>query len=184
MPLVSRQEAFDAGDRWYFTGEACSQSHMAPRFTRNGRCVVCTREAWRNWANANREAKGDQFRARVRMQLARDPVGVMLRGVKSRANARGIPFSLTRDDITIPENCPCCSRKLEARTGEFKQGARPSSPSLDRIEPKLGYVSGNVAVICSRCNALKYNATAEELRTVARWIETAQTPKKRLAIVS
>jgi hypothetical protein len=34
----------------------------------------------------------------------------------------------------------------------------------------LGYVKGNVAVISHRANAIKNNATAEELQMVARWV--------------
>ena len=182
MPQVSRQEAFDAGEPRYFTGEPCVQGHVAPRFTRSGHCVVCMREAWRNWANAHREADADAYRTKIRMYVAKDSVGQMLREVKSRAKVKNIEFSLTRDDIQIPEQCPCCSRKIERRTGEFKKGPQRSSPSLDRINNTLGYVKGNVEVLCWRCNMLKNNATAGELRTILRWLEKIES--KPFKIVS
>jgi len=37
------------------------------------------------------------------------------------------------------------------------------SPSLDRINPALGYVKGNVWVISFKANAIKQNATVQEL---------------------
>lgn len=43
--------------------------------------------------------------------------------------------------------------------------------SLDRIVPSLGYVPGNVAVISHRANRIKSDATADELRAVADWLD-------------
>jgi hypothetical protein len=144
--------------------------------------VVCRRQYWRNWINAKRAEQGDTYRTKVRMSVAKNPVGSMLRGVKSRATRRGIAFSITRDDIAIPDACPCCSRTLERRNGEFAKGATDASPSLDRIIPSLGYVPGNVAVICYRCNELKRNASLDELRSIVRWLESMQ-PAKPLKLV-
>jgi len=50
-------------------------------------------------------------------------------------------------------------------------GARPDSPSVDRIRPELGYVPGNVAVISVKANFIKGNATAAEIRLVAEWLD-------------
>jgi len=41
----------------------------------------------------------------------------------------------------------------------------PNSPSLDRIIPSLGYVKGNIAVISYRANAMKNDATIDELES-------------------
>ena len=46
------------------------------------------------------------------------------------------------------------------------------SPSLDRINPKRGYVEGNVALICFRCNKIKSDATQRELRMIADWMDS------------
>jgi hypothetical protein len=87
-----------------------------------------------------------------------------------RAKKRGIPCTITTNDIIIPEFCPVLGIKLELGKGKNK----PGSPSLDRIKPELGYVPGNVAVISNRANILKGDGTAEEHRKIANWIE-AQT---------
>jgi hypothetical protein len=46
------------------------------------------------------------------------------------------------------------------------------SPSLDRIDPKKGYVKGNVAVISYKANRIKQDATPEELEAVASWLRS------------
>jgi len=47
-----------------------------------------------------------------------------------------------------------------------------NSPSIDRIVPALGYVRGNVALLCWRCNNLKRDATAAELQKVVDWMKS------------
>ena len=45
-----------------------------------------------------------------------------------------------------------------------------SSPSLDRIIPSKGYKKGNVVWISTRANAIKQDATPEEVMKVAKWL--------------
>ena len=42
-----------------------------------------------------------------------------------------------------------------------------NSPTLDRIVPELGYIKGNVWVICQLANRIKTNATADQILAVA-----------------
>ena len=58
--------------------------------------------------------------------------------------------------------------KLNTHVGETKAGAKADSPSLDRINPNLGYIKGNVWVISYRANMIKNNATLEELELLTR----------------
>lgn len=44
---------------------------------------------------------------------------------------------------------------------------RKDSPSLDRIIPNLGYIIQNVVVCCYRCNAIKNEASPDELQQLA-----------------
>ncbi|WP_145960516.1 hypothetical protein [Novosphingobium meiothermophilum] len=52
------------------------------------------------------------------------------------------------------------------------KGGGANSPSLDRIEPELGYVPGNTIVISNRANRLKSDATIDELRAIASFYAT------------
>ncbi len=87
-------------------------------------------------------------------------------GVKKRAKKNGTEFSLELADIpVIPEYCPVLGIKIIANK---LAGPLDSSPSLDRINPKLGYIKGNVRIISNRANRIKSDATLEELKLVLK----------------
>ena len=64
---------------------------------------------------------------------------------------------------------------LQASVSSQGQGSHPHSAHLDRLDPNKGYVIGNVSWISGRANRIKYNATVEELRAIADWMERATT---------
>jgi hypothetical protein len=82
--------------------------------------------------------------------------------VKERAKRTNTPFNIEPSDIVVPTHCPILGIPLRVRVGQGK-GYHDNSPSLDRINPRLGYVKGNVRVISNRANLLKSNASSEEL---------------------
>lgn len=85
----------------------------------------------------------------------------MLTAASQRARKAGVPFSLTEDDILIPTYCPVFGCKLERKLGS--KGPGPTSPSLDRIIPDLGYVPGNIVVVSYRANRAKGDLNLDEL---------------------
>lgn len=91
----------------------------------------------------------------------------ILKAARYRARKQGVPFNLTLDDIAIPDVCPVLGMPLELGHG------RPTdaSPSLDKVVPALGYVSGNVVVVSNRANRAKSNLAVHELRAVADFYE-------------
>ena len=97
------------------------------------------------------------------------PASRLLSITKYRASKRGIPFNLTAEDVEIPDFCPVLGLPLYRNVGGRAQG--PNSPTVDRINPNQGYVKGNVRVISSRANAIKSNATPEELLRVAAYFQ-------------
>lgn len=101
---------------------------------------------------------------------------ILLEQARHRAKRNNLPFSITVEDILIPTVCPVLGISLEINVGKGRTG---TSPSLDRFLPELGYVKGNVNIISDRANSLKSNATPEELRRIADWID-ANAPKIEL----
>ena len=115
--------------------------------------------------------KGDELREYDRIRYAQrrqDIVVNLLRRAKARAQKKGIPFSLTKSDIFIPEVCPALGMTLMVGDGK---GGKPNSPSLDRIVPKLGYVPGNIVVISLLANSIKSAATSTQVMMVAEWMK-------------
>jgi len=94
----------------------------------------------------------------------------LLTKAKSRAKQYRIPFTITEQDVMVPEVCPVLGIELQTQVGRGK-GHAAASPTLDRLDPNRGYVPGNVCVISFRANQLKNNATPNELRLVAEWVE-------------
>lgn len=84
---------------------------------------------------------------------------MMLLGARKRAQKLGVEFSLTLADIKIPEFCPVLGIPLKASRGRMDK----NSPTLDRIDNSRGYVADNIQVISWRANALKKDATPQEL---------------------
>lgn len=126
-----------------------------------------------------REEFGNKIRAYDKdryYKIRRGSVNVMFCAARARAKAKGLPFSITRNDIDIPDICPALGIPLFTRDGS---GTCDNSASLDRIIPSLGYVPGNVIVISMKANAIKHNATASEIIAVGNWLSeiTKAQPK-------
>lgn len=90
---------------------------------------------------------------------------------RARARKRGLEATLAVDDVVWPDRCPVLGIPLfyPERSGEKTDPNRPDLPTLDRFDNSMGYVAGNVFVISMRANALKNNASADELEAVARY---------------
>lgn len=86
---------------------------------------------------------------------------------KTRAKREGISFNLELSDIVIPSVCPVFNVP-------FVVGNTHWTPSIDKIVPTLGYVKGNVCIICNRANRLKNDATLAELQSVVRYVVSQQ----------
>lgn len=84
----------------------------------------------------------------------------------------GLAFNLTPEylESIYTDSCPIFGVKFIRGNKSLDQ-----SPTLDRLDPKLGYVQGNVTYISARANRIKYDATVEELGQVIKWIESATT---------
>jgi hypothetical protein len=95
---------------------------------------------------------------------------------KRRATQKNLEFTLKVEDIVVPDSCPMLGIPLFPATGKH---ARDNSPTLDRIDSRLGYTPSNILVISHRANTIKGNATIEELEMIADYIENAlDRPRK------
>ena len=105
--------------------------------------------------------------ARVKSQSAESK---MYRRAKSRAKDGNYPFTITVDDIIIPTTCPVLDIPIYVTEG--KSGGFNHSPSLDKIDPEKGYTPDNTMVMSQLANAMKANATPEQLLKFSDWINS------------
>lgn len=98
----------------------------------------------------------------------KDPRKRMVLAAKNRAKKHNLEFNITKEDIIIPKYCPILNIPIFIKSGG--KGPIDNSPSLDRINPKLGYVKGNVAIISSKANRMKQNSTIENLEKIIFYI--------------
>lgn len=132
------------------------------------RCVLCGREDW--WqktnflagkanCNCHRETMGGQ---------SNTVKGRIFSHARRRAEERGLPFTITLEDVAIPAVCPVLGIPLQANQGYFRE----NSPSLDKIIPEQGYTPENCWVISWRANRLKGDGSLAELRALVTALET------------
>ena len=70
--------------------------------------------------------------------------------------------------LEYPKICPVLGVELIWDTKE-RSTRVDNSPSLDRINPKLGYIKGNVMIMSNLANQMKSNATPEQLKQFSRY---------------
>jgi hypothetical protein len=80
---------------------------------------------------------------------------------RQRAKKSSIKFSIRELDFEIPKVCPLRRVPFKVGTGQHTD----DSPTLDRKDPRLGYIKGNVWVISHKANRLKGDSTPDDLRT-------------------
>ncbi len=125
-------------------------------------CKRCAADYQNEWRRNNPEKSWDT----KRKSLLKNPKRLIAYQARLRSTQHNVPFSLTEYDFEIPEYCPVLGIELKHSEGR----ATDSSPSLDRIIPKMGYVPSNVRVISWRANRIKADGTAEEHDKIAAYM--------------
>ena len=94
--------------------------------------------------------------------------------MKKRAKLAGVPFELTEKDIKNKINlagtkCPVLG--VEMQISKLGSKNNDLSTSIDRIEPKKGYVRSNIIVVSMKANRIKNDAAVNEIKKVADFYE-------------
>lgn len=96
----------------------------------------------------------------------------LVAAARVRARQRGIAFSVTDEDVAHLQrliDVGVCEVTGVSLTLNGQRSA--TSPSLDRIHPALGYVSGNLRIVCHAVNAGMGDwGEAELFRIAAAWV--------------
>ena len=141
-------------------------------------CIECTKKYRRerrplikdkvNRKLRERRANDPEFRDKINQQkrehFRRRVAYYKVLNARQRAERKGIEFSITEEDIEIPEYCPLLGIKIEVGTRKNYE----NSPSLDRKDPSKGYVKGNVWIVSKKANSMKNSASLEELELLVK----------------
>lgn len=133
------------------------------------RCHSCATERLRKssivralqWAKDNPKRTAEIRRARYASYKAENREQFMLYQARRRARIKGLVCTITLTDFSIPKVCPALGIPLSF------EGHRDTTPSLDVINPRFGYIPGNVQVISLRANRCKSDLSFFEMRLMA-----------------
>lgn len=125
------------------------------------KCIVSARKAKLKCQREKQRVRGKEYQQQALIRFRRNsPSKYMIQNARRRAKERGMACTITELDVPIPELCPVLGIPLKFGIGTGV--ALPNSPTIDRIDPTLPYIPGNVRVISYRANMLKNNMTYEE----------------------
>jgi len=110
--------------------------------------LILRKRSQNKWYHANRAKvaaqKAESYQRQRAAHLAWE--------ARRRAERKLVPFTLTANDIDRLQaviDVGAC----EVTGAQFEMsGSTPYAPSLDRVQPGLGYVPGNVRVVCRWIN--------------------------------
>lgn len=101
--------------------------------------------------------------------LKKDDIGYYIKdrfyGAKHRAAKKNIPFNLTiqyLENLWKKQNGICTISGIEM-SHTILEGKLDTNASIDKIDPSLGYVQGNVQFVCNRINMMKSDAPVDGL---------------------
>lgn len=151
-----RTKATELGEKSYFSIRPCKKGHLSERYTSSGQCMECARQWRTTWKEE-------------------DPVKYIYQSARSNAERKNIPFKITIEDLreVYPSNnlCPVLGIPMKMNLGQKHMS--DNSPSIDKFDPSMGYVKGNVFIISFLANRIKSNlADSSILRKIADWMDS------------
>jgi hypothetical protein len=156
-----------------FDGKPCLFHGSVKRYTSSYRCVECSKErsaACRSIEDKikRRERERNLYHSKTSVE---DWIKRNLKSVRIRAKEKNIPFNLTSDYLLSiwTGKCPVFGFDLRYMCSRDNPS---DQATLDRFKPELGYTKGNVAYVSNLANRIKNNATSEQIKAVAAWIDS------------
>lgn len=154
--IITRKLAIQNGEKYYFTGKPCKNGHIATRLVSTYVCTKCGKEIYQTKDRDNYRYKNTFYRQFCTR--------------KADAIRKGIPFTIEFEDLYQPEYCPVFGKKLNYNWSGINR-RDPNKATIDKLNPRLGYIPGNTFVISWRANKLKSNMTLDELKLIMKYME-------------
>ena len=143
-------------------------------------CRLCKQhKSLSEFHNNSKKPDGHDDRCRVcrkheaRANYEADPFKTLARLKKSECKKKGIDFNLDAEYLRALWTGICPITGGLITIGNKGMGSSKSA-HLDRFNPDMGYVKGNVEYISGRMNRIKYDATVAELERILKWMKQRQ----------
>lgn len=143
-------------------------------------CKSCRSEQYHREGDKNRKRATDYYKDNrqhvldgVRTRRCNNPAKAIFNSARHRAIRDNIVFDLVESDIVVPLVCPVLGIPLIMGTGCVHN----NSPSIDRINPELGYIKDNIIIVSHLANTIKTNASPSQIRMVAEFYENIEKAK-------
>lgn len=132
--------------------------------------------------NSARQRKDPEFMRRVKSRLDREcakrgsyRILRMFNSIKYSARRRKIPFALLKSDLSLALDRQqwCCAKTgipFDLTTGD---GRKPFGPAVDRIRNEIGYMPGNIQIVCNVYNFAKMEFSDEDVFRMAKALNNA-----------
>ena len=150
---------------WYLKNREATSKRSREYYLQN-------KEQFKLYSTARKQAASNNRLMWKEYRLAK-----MLNSAKYRARQRCLNFNLTMDFLMsiASDNCPVDGLPMDWSVDENKRlQPMPRTPSIDKIVPSLGYVQGNVQIICWQYNSWKRDMSIHDMRILLSYLRKEQ----------
>lgn len=167
MEIISRKEAIERGEKFYYTGVMCQSGHDAQRFVRDGKCRECNRIACENrflrkrdrtpgawdtyWAEQERRQEARYHRSLARTRRERESSArkeAMINGDKQYLSATICPKGHIGYRYTSSASCAKCMHDFMSSEERKEYDRKYADENADAIKARSSaYLERNRARI-------------------------------------
>lgn len=164
-PKRTKEERRQQMRDWYLKNREATSKRSREYYLQN-------KEQFKLYSTARKQAASNNRLMWKEYRLAK-----MLNSAKYRARQRCLNFNLTMDFLMsiASDNCPVDGLPMDWSVDENKRlQPMPRTPSIDKIVPSLGYVQGNVQIICWQYNSWKRDMSIHDMRILLSYLRKEQ----------
>lgn len=152
----------------YYEGRECQYGHGTRRAVRHGECVTCRYISKGKAKKRKRTERGPVplGRPRIHAKDATDFEVWVRRKMTGPQSGPRKKLSVEYFKSLYTEVCPLLNLPLTYSSPP--RNVPDNYATLDKIDPMLGYVEGNVQIISFKANRIKNDATLEEMQLIVK----------------
>jgi len=133
------------------------------------KCIKIKREDYRASYKLKHNENNRAYYRRRAEDYTLNPSVYLYTIARKRASKFNVEFSITEEDVKVPEICPITGVKMEVYINSAKQSYLYAA-SLDRVDNTKGSIPGNVRVISRKANMMKRDLTIDIAEKLLRYM--------------